>query len=289
MDRCFALVRLPRYGFLDFTLSDGVHDPACGVDFHHLPADCLFHLVGQGLDIIRTSQGIDRVAYTHLVDEYLHRAQGNLGCLLGRDGIGFVVRAERHRLRAGKRTDECVVRAADDVVLRLCLGQTSAAAAGDHPHPAGFVVNSVVCLADDFRPQASAAPELSDLFEKISIDVKIERKTRGEGVDIQTALQGLVDIRLGDAEGIRHFLHRVCARFADVVTADADRAVFRYFVGAVFDDIDHHLHRCIHREYPRTPADELLQDVILCRTPQVPDVEPALLCHSKVHRDEDDR
>ena len=62
----------------------------------------LFGLVGQGLDEVRTTQGIDRVDHAALRGNDLLRAQGEQGSLLGGQRQGFVERIGMQRVGAAK-------------------------------------------------------------------------------------------------------------------------------------------------------------------------------------------
>ena len=71
-------------------------------------------------------------------------------------------------------------------------------------------------------PHAAGGAELGDLLEKLVVDIPEEAEARGEGVDIEAALERFLDVAhaVGDGEG--ELLRGGGAGLADVVAADGD-------------------------------------------------------------------
>ena len=82
-----------------------------------------FHLVGQRLDEVRTTERVGDVGDVGLVGDHLLRAQGDPRRLLGRQRHRLVHRVGVQRLRAAEHAGQRLDRRAHDVDLGLLSGQ----------------------------------------------------------------------------------------------------------------------------------------------------------------------
>jgi hypothetical protein len=90
-------------------------------------------------------------------------------------------------------------------------------------------------------PHPAGGPELGDLLKELVVHVPEEAQPRGEGVDVEAALQRLLDVAHAVGEGEGQLLRGGRAGFADVVAADADGVPLRHMLGAVLDRVDDEL------------------------------------------------
>ncbi len=85
-----------------------------------------FDLVGHRLDVPRATEGIDGVDNAGLLGDHLLGAQGDLGGVLGGQGVDLVQRVGVEALRTSEDGGQCLDRRPNDVVLRLLGGQRHA-------------------------------------------------------------------------------------------------------------------------------------------------------------------
>ena len=63
-----------------------------------------------------------------------------------------------------------------------------------------------VLLLEDPRPQPAAGAELGHLLPEVAVDVEVEGEAAGELVDVEPALERVVDVGLGDGQAVGHLL-----------------------------------------------------------------------------------
>ena len=116
----------------------------------------------------------------------------------------------------------------DDVVERLLGGQADARGLGVEAHLPRAGVLRAEGLAHLPRPDPPRRPVLGDLLEEVDLGVEEERQARREIVDVQSPLDGLLDIGQAVLEREGELLLGGRARLADVVAGDRDRMPARH-------------------------------------------------------------
>ena len=129
----------------------------------------------------------------------------------------------------------------------------------------GALVLRAEPVAHDVRPEPARGTELGHFLEEIEVAVEEECNARREVVDGQTTFDAGLDVRNSIGKGERDLLCGRAARFAHVITADADRVPAGHFLRAELDDVGDQSQRRRRREDVRAPCDVLLEDVVLHR------------------------
>ncbi len=116
------------------------------------------------------------------------------------------------------------------------------------------------------------------------MQVEEERQARSEFVDLESALERLLDVAdaVGDGEG--EFLHRGRAGFADMVAGDRNRVPSRSPLRAELDHVGNDPHRGSRRADPFLLRDELLEHVVLDRAADLLPRHALALGHDQIHR-----
>ena len=120
-------------------------------------------------------------------------------------------------------------------------------------------------LAQLARPDAPRGAELGDLLEEVDLRVEEEAQARGEVVDVEAAVDGLLDVGQAVLEREGELLRGRRAGLADVVAGDRDRVPARHLRRAPLDHVAQQAHRRVDREAPLLLGDVLLEDVGLDR------------------------
>ena len=97
----------------------------------------------------------------------------------------------------------------------------------------------------------------------------------------------LVDVGVGDAEGVRHLLGGRRPGLPDVVAADAHRIRSGHGLDRVLDGVADELDRRVQGIDPRATADDLFEDVVLGGGRDLGPIEAELLPHGLVHGQHD--
>ena len=210
-----------------------------------------------------------------LVGDHLLRAQRDRDRLLGRQRERLVVGVGVQRLRAAEHAGERLDRGAHDVVQRLLRGQADAGRLRVEAHLPRARVLRAERLAQLARPDAPRGAVLGDLLEEVDLRVEEERQARREVVDVEAALDGLLDVGEAVLERERELLLRGRAGLADVVAGDRDRVPARHVLRAPLDHVAAQAHRRVDREAPLLLRDVLLEDVRLDRPRQALGRRPA--------------
>ena len=180
----------------------------------------LLETVGQRLDEVRAAERVDRVRDPGLMGDDLLRAQRDLDGLLGRQRERLVVGVRVQRLRAAEHAGERLDRRARDVVQRLLRGQRDARRLRVEAHEPRLRVARAEGLAQLARPDPPGGAVLGDLLEEVDLRVEEEAQPRREVVDVQAALDGLLDVGEAVLEGEGELLRGGRPGLADVVAGD---------------------------------------------------------------------
>ncbi len=172
------------------------------------------------------------------------------------EGIGVQrIGAAEH---AGHRLD----RGADDVVVRVLLGEADARGLAMHAQRQrrGILRRK---LRHQPRPEETRGAQLRDLHEEIHADAEEERKPRREIVDGETLGQRGAHISKAVGERESELLHAGRAGFLHVIAGDRDRIEARHALGREIDDVGDDPHRRLGRIDVGVPHHELFEDVVL--------------------------
>ena len=168
------------------------------------------------------------------------------------------------RLRAAEHRGQRLDRRADDVVVRVLLGEADARGlAMRAQREARRVLRRE--LPHQPRPQQPRGAQLRDLHEEIHADPEEERQPRREIVDREAARQRRAHVFEPVGEGEGELLHRGRAGFLHVIAGDRDRVELRHVPGGVLDDVGDDPHRRPGRVDIGVADHELLEDVVLDR------------------------
>ena len=170
------------------------------------------------------------------------------------------------RLRAAEHRGQRLDRRAHDVVQRLLRGQRHPRGLGVEAHQQRALGSCAPKrLPQLARPDPPRGAVLGDLLEEVDVGVEEEAQARREIVDVEAALERVLDVGEPVLERERQLLRGGRAGLADVVAADRDRVPARHLLGAPLDHVGHQPHRRVDREAPLLLRDVLLEDVRLDR------------------------
>ena len=129
-------------------------------------------------------------------------------------------------------------------------------------HP-GARVFSCEMFAHDARPHAPRGAKFRDLLQKAIVRREEEREAGSEAVDVETSVDGRLDV--GHAVGQRecHFLHGGAAGFPHVIAGDGNRVPVRHLAVAEGEQVSHDAHGMRDGINIRSARDVFLQDVVL--------------------------
>ena len=198
---------------------DRLDHPAELVDAGEVGEGLALELVRERLDVVAAAERVDRVRDAGLVGDDLLGAQRDLDRVLGRQRERLVVGVGVQRLRAAQDAGERLDRRADDVVQRLLGGQRHPGGLHVGAHEPGARVARPEGVAQLAGPDPPRGAELGDLLEEVDLRVEEERQPRREVVDVQAALDGLLDVGQAVLEREGELLRRRRAGLADVVAA----------------------------------------------------------------------
>ena len=218
--------------------------------------------LGQALDIIAAAQRIDDLGHPgFFLDDDL-RVAGDARREIGGQCDRLVERIGVQRLRAtqhrGHRLDGC----ADDVVIRVLLGQR---------HAAGLAVGAQHLRALVLRaepghhpvPQHARGAQLGDFHEEVHADGEEERQPPGELVDVEARGDAVFHIfhAVGDGEG--ELLHLRRTGFLHVIAGDRDAVELGHLAAGIAENVRDDPHRGLRWVDVRIADHELLEDVVL--------------------------
>jgi hypothetical protein len=204
------------------------------------------------------------------------RVAGDAGRKLGRQRNGFVKRVGVQRLGAAENCRHRFDGGADDVVVRILLGQRPAgrlAVRAQHHRLRALGVE----LGHDAMPEQTGSAHLGDFKIEVHADSPEEGQATGEGIDVHAGGNAGTDVfhAVGQREG--QFDRLIGAGFLDVVTGNRDRVELRHVLRGVAEDVGNDFHRRLGRIDIGVPHHELFEDVVLDGARQAgPAARPAL-------------
>ena len=136
----------------------------------------------------------------------------------------------------------------------------------------------VEALAHDAGPEAARGAEFGDLFDEVVVRVEEEREARGEAVDIETGVDGGLDVRHAIRQGEGDLLRGGGAGLAHVVAGDGDGVPLGDFGGGPGEHVGDDAHGVGHRIDVGPARDVLLEDVVLHGAAELAYVGAASLC-----------
>ncbi len=155
-------------------------------------------------------------------------------------------------------------------------------------HPPRARVLRAEALAQLARPDAARRAVLRDLLEEVDLRVEEEAQARREVVDVEAALDRLLDVGQPVLDRERELLRGGRAGLADVVARHADRVPARHLGRAPLDHVAAQAHRRVDGEAPLLLGDVLLEDVRLDRAAQPVSGDAVALGGGDVEREHDD-
>ena len=198
------LGRARRGGFLDALLGQALGDrlghPAMRLDLVDQRLRFFFQLAGQRLDIPAPAERIgDRGHPAFLGQDQLGVARDPRR-EIGRQRDRLVEAVGVQRLRPAKHRRQRLDRGADDIVVRVLLGQRHAAGLAMRAQQLRLLRLGAK-VAHDPRPQGARRAQLGDLHEQVHADAEEEAQARRESVDVEPV-------------GLRRRAHIPCRRRA---------------------------------------------------------------------------
>ena len=176
----------------------------------------------------------------------------------------FVERVGVQALRAAEHGGERLDRGADDVVVRVVLGERHAgrlAVRAEHERRRLLRAE----LLDRPRPQQARGAQLGHLHEEVHADPEEEGQARRELVDVETAFDGRACVLDPVGQREAELLHRGRAGFLHVVAGDRDRVELRHAARRVLDDVGDDPQARRRRVDVGVADHELFEDVVLER------------------------
>ena len=225
-------------------------DPAQRLDAPEILFRFRFHFTGERFHKVRTGQRVRGISRAALVSDDLLAAQGDPDRLLGRQRQHLVHGVGMQRLGAAQYGGQRLQRRAHNIILRLLGGEAAPRRLRMKAHHPGAGVFGPVALFHMARPDPPCGAVLADLFKKVEMSVEKEGEARREIINIEAGLDPRFHIGKAVGQGKGQLLHRGGARFADVVTADADRVPARHLFCRKSEDIGDQPHRRLRREDP---------------------------------------
>ena len=271
---------------LDVALLDGSDSAAHLVDLLDVLHRFLLDPVRHGLYIVGACQRIDDVGEAALIRNDVLRMKSDGDGLFRRKRERFVAGVRMEGLRAAHDGCRRLQRDADDVVVRLLRREHGACSLGMEAEFHGLVLLRAEAVAHDLRPDATGCTILRDFFEHVVVRVPEEGETAREIVDVESRLDGGIDV--GDAVGDRkgNLLGSRGAGFADMVARDGNGVPLRHVLRAVSKDVGDEAHGRARREDVSTARGILLEDVVLDRARELIRRDALLLGNGDVHREQ---
>src|SRR5256712_4873222 len=171
-----------------------------------------------------------------------------------------------------------------NVVVRLLRGQSLTTCLGVKSKLARFRIPGFETVLHDPGPDSTGSSEFRDLLQEIVPARKEERELWSELVYLEPSFKSHLNVFDRVCKTESQFLNRVRGRLANMIAADADRVPAGHFVRAVFNEIDRESKRCLRRIDVRVPCDVLLQNIILCRSPQLVLRDPMFHSNGNIER-----
>ena len=177
----------------------------------------------------------------------------------------------------------CFDRRADDVVVRVLLGQRDTRRLAMGAQHRGLRVLRIELL-HELGPKQPSGPELRDLHEQVHADVEEEAEAWRKGVDVEPGIESSANVfdTVGKCVGQLEVNGR--ARLLNVIAADRNRIESRHVHARVFDDVGDDPHAWFRRIDVGVTHHELFEDVVLDGARQLTLVNPLFLGRHDVTR-----
>ncbi len=261
-----------RRRFLDSLLGQPLRDrlghPAAPLDFLDQRPRTLFQLASQFLDVPASAERVGDGRHAAFLGEDQLRVAGNARGEIRRQRDRFVIAVGVQRLGAAEHRRKRLDRGADDVVVRVLLGQAHArclAVGAKHLRPVGLRAK----LGHDPVPECPRGAQLRHLHEQVHSDSEEEAQPSREGVDLQPLRHRRADIFHTVGERVSELLHRRRSGLVHVIAADRDRVELRHLRRAISDHVGDDPHARLGRIDVGVADRELFQDVVLDRARQL--------------------
>ncbi len=201
-------------------LLDRRHHAAELVDLGEVRVGLALDLVGHRLDVVAAAERVDdaRQPVSSAMICCVRSATRTASSRRQRERL--VVGVGVQRLGAAEHAGHRLDRRAHDVVERLLGGQRHAGGLRVEAHQPRLRVLGAERLAHLARPDPAGGAVLGDLLEEVDLRVEEEAQARREVVDVQAALDGLLDVGQAVLERERELLRGGRAGLADVVARD---------------------------------------------------------------------
>jgi hypothetical protein len=171
----------------------------------------------------------------------------------------------------------------NDIILRLLRRERASCRLCVEAQPERARILRSESLMQRARPDASRGAVFRHFLEQIVVRVEEKTESRRKLIDMQSALDGRLDVCQPVGEGERQFLRGGCACFTNVIAADRYRIPLRHMAGGELDGIDDQTHGWFGREDILVLGDVFLQNIVLKRAAQLAPGDAALLRHHQVH------
>ena len=179
------------------------------------------------------------------------------------------------RLRAAEDRGHGLDGGTGDVDFGLLRGEGGAGGLGvEAKHPGARILRAEA-LAHDAGPEAAGGAEFGDLFDEVVVRVEEEREARGEAVDVETGVDGSLDVGHAVGQGEGDLLRGGGAGLAHVVAGDGDGVPIGDFGGSPGEHVGDDAHGVGDGIDIRAARDVLLQDVVLHGAGELLDVGSA--------------
>ncbi len=261
------LRRARRGGFLDAVLGqpfgDRLGHPAMRLDFLDQRPGFLLQFAGQFLDIPAAAERVGDRGHPAFFRENQLRVAGDARGEIGRQRDRFVEAVGVQRLRAAEHRRQRLDRGADDVVVRVLLGQADAARLAMRAQPLGLrpscAPRSVMIRCHSVRAARSLATSMNRFMP---MPQKKLRRPAKSSMSSPSALRR-ADIFHAVGERVGELLHRRRPGLVHVIAADRDRVELGHLRRAISDDVADDPHRGFGRVDVGVADRELFQDVVL--------------------------
>src|SRR5215467_8656689 len=103
-------------------------------------------------------------------------------------------------------------------------------------HPR-FRILCTEAILRDLRPDSPCSPEFGDLLQKIVMNIKEERKSGREIIDVQACIECCLYVRDCVPESESKLLYSCRSGLSDVIAADGDYIPVRYISMAIAKNV----------------------------------------------------
>ncbi len=221
-------------------------------------------LLGQRLDIIAAAQRIDDLGDAGLFLQHDLGVAGDARRKIGGQRNGFVQRIGVQALRAAHHRRQRLDGGADDVVVRVLLGQANTAGlAVRAQHQAARVLGAEI--GHDARPQRAGGAQFRHFHEEIHADGEEKAQAAGKFINIQALFLRRTHIFHAIGQGEGQLLQRGRPGFVHMIAGDGNTVEFRHVARRVRNNVGHDPHRWLRRVDIGVADHELLEDVVLHR------------------------